>query len=183
MVGASNSLDNGLNDFEEETPYTNKQSHSSPYYFPVNRSAPLNSEENLENNPKMANSYYNNDNVLTLNLDKYVITPGEPITINLGLTGNLTASPGKVITVEIYKGFYRNYYYYYHNYYEIRTPIYTGNLTTDTQGLVSTIFSSTASTISFISVIGQAHVPLIVKYLSMIFWFKKSLTGFGGHPT
>ncbi|MHA2394328.1 MAG: MG2 domain-containing protein, partial [Promethearchaeota archaeon] len=93
----------------------------------------------------MANSYYNNDNVLTLNLDKYVITPGEPITINLGLTGNLTASPGKVITVEIYKGFYRNYYYYYHNYYEIRTPIYTGNLTTDTQGLVSTVFSSTSS--------------------------------------
>ncbi|MFX1346065.1 MAG: MG2 domain-containing protein [Promethearchaeota archaeon] len=123
-------------------------SHSSPYYFPINRSSPLTTEENLEEdsrvNPSLANNYYDNDYVLTLNLDKYVLTIGETVTINLGLTCNLTASAGKTVFVEIYQDFYRNYYYYYPYYDESSTPIYTVNLTTNSNGQASTVFTQTS---------------------------------------
>ncbi|MHA2120622.1 MAG: MG2 domain-containing protein, partial [Promethearchaeota archaeon] len=145
VVGASSFTDNLEGDLEEPSPQNNSLSHSSPYYFPVNRSSPLTTEEEQEDSPKLAYNYYNNDYVLTLNLDKYVLTPGELLAINLSLNCNLTVSPGKSITIDIYQGFYRNYYYYYPYYYEIRTPFYTKNLTTDSEGLASMTFSSTSS--------------------------------------
>ncbi|GAG75288.1 unnamed protein product [marine sediment metagenome] len=124
-------------------------SHSSPYYFPTNRSTPLMTEVSEEINsdlsPKLAYNYYNNDNVLTLNLDKSVLMIGETLTLNLGLTSNLSASSGKIISVEIYEGFYRDYYYYYPSYYETTTPIYVQNLTTNVDGQTSMTFSSTSS--------------------------------------
>jgi len=125
-------------------------SHSSPYYFPVNRSTPLLTEEfsddESENNPKLASTYYESGYVLTVNLDKYVLTNSETVTINLGLTCNLTTSSGKIISVEIYQGFYRDYYSYYPNYYDTTTPIYTKNLTTNNNGQASMLFSLTSIT-------------------------------------
>jgi hypothetical protein len=144
MVGASTFNGNFDGDIDEFTPQNGSLSHSSPYYFPVNRSSPLTADEELGESPKMAYSYYNTDEVLTLNLDKYVLTPGELLSINLSLTTNLTASPGREITLEIYQGFYRNYYYYYPYYYETRTPLYSTNLTTNSEGLASMVFSTTS---------------------------------------
>jgi hypothetical protein len=63
----------------------------------------------------------------------------------LGLTCNLSASPGKVITVEIYEGFYRDYYYYYSNYYETTIPIFKNNYTTNADGQASVPFSDTST--------------------------------------
>ncbi|MFX0000086.1 MAG: MG2 domain-containing protein [Candidatus Hermodarchaeota archaeon] len=136
-----------IDDPEEEGEKLNDgTSHSSPYYFPINKSSPLMTEEylgnDLNNSPKMAYNYYYNDYVLTLNLDKYVLTPSENLAINLGLTCNLTASPGKVISVEVYQGFYRNYYYYYPYYYETKIPIYKENHTTNSNGQVYIYFES-----------------------------------------
>ncbi|GAG60783.1 unnamed protein product [marine sediment metagenome] len=101
-----------------------------------------NFDEDSEDNPRLAYSYYDNDYVLTLNLDKYVLTIGEIVTINLGLTCNLTASSGKTITIEIYQDFYRNYYYYYPYYDEPSTPIYTESLTINSSGQASTLFQT-----------------------------------------
>ena len=74
------------NDEPTELVRNDGSSHSSPYYFPINRSSPLMTEENLEEdskvNPSLAYNYYNNDYVLTLNLDKYVLTIGVIVTIN-----------------------------------------------------------------------------------------------------
>ena len=142
------------NSNEQESPKAklmqeNDKSHSSPYYFPINRSSPLTTDTldvlDTDENPKTAYNYYNSVNVLTLNLNKSVLTIGEPLTLYLGLTNNLSASPGEVITVEIYEGFYRNYYFYYPNYYESATPIYTENLTTNVYGQASMTFSSTTT--------------------------------------
>ncbi len=154
LMGFSVMGTSSYNGNEQEIPQGQKiksdtMSHSSPYYFPTNKSSPLMTDvsEGLDSdkNPKLANYYYNNDYVLTLNLDKSVLTIGETLTLNLGLTCNLSASPGKVISVEIYEGFYRNYYYYYPNYYESGTPIYTEDLTTNADGQASMTFSSTTS--------------------------------------
>ncbi|MFX0081227.1 MAG: MG2 domain-containing protein [Candidatus Hodarchaeota archaeon] len=150
LIGCSANTTDRINDDEPNNLIQGDgSSHSSPYYFPINRSSPLMTEENLErdseSNPKLAYSYYNTDYVLTLNLDRYVLTIGEIVTIYLGLTCNLTASSGKTIAIEIYQGFYRNYYYYYPSYYETKTPIYTINLTTNSNGQASTLFSQTSS--------------------------------------
>lgn len=154
LMGFSVMGTSSYNNNEQESPKAklvqdDGTSHSSPYYFPINRSSPLMTETldgvDSDENPKTAYNYYNNDYVLTLNLDKSVITIGETLTLNLGLTCNLSSSPGKVISVEIYEGFYRNYYYYYPSYYETTTPIYTKNLTTDTNGQASMTFSSTST--------------------------------------
>ncbi len=126
-------------------------SYSSPYYFPVNKSTPLMTEElsevETDQSPKLVSNYYYyyNDYALTLNLDKYVLIVGEILTINLGLTCNLTASAGNIISVEVYQGFYRDYYFYYPNYYETATPIFTINLTTNANGLVSIPFTMTST--------------------------------------
>ncbi|MHA2366402.1 MAG: MG2 domain-containing protein, partial [Candidatus Hodarchaeales archaeon] len=124
-------------------------SHYSPFYFPVNKSSPLILEEDLEDDleasPKLSNSESNNYNVLTVNLDKYAVISGESITINLKLTSNLTDISGEMISVEIYQGYYRNYYSYYPNYYETTTPIYTRNVTTNSNGEAIVLFSSTSS--------------------------------------
>ncbi|MFW9881600.1 MAG: MG2 domain-containing protein, partial [Candidatus Thorarchaeota archaeon] len=144
IVNASNLFNNDEpSDLNLET----GSSHSSPYYFPINKSSPLMMEEDLNedtyNNPQLAYNYYYNDYVLTLNLDKYVLTIGEEVKINLGLTSNLTASSGKTISIEIYQGFYRNYYYYYPSYYEMNTPINETELITDGNGQASTTFTQT----------------------------------------
>ncbi len=154
LMGFSIMGTSSFNENEQEIPKENDLpnegvSHSSPYYFPINRSSPLMTETleevDSDENLKTAYNYYNNDYVLTLNLDKFVLTIGETLTLNLGLTCNLSASPGRIISVEIYEGFYRNYYYYYPSYYETTTPIYTKNLTTDTNGQASMTFSSTST--------------------------------------
>jgi len=152
-VGGTNFfINNNPEENDLEIPQKDGSSHSSPYYFPVNKSTPLMTEEfsevETDQNPKLANNdyyYYYNDYALTLNLDKYVLTVGEILIINLGLTCNLTASVGKIIAVEVYQGFYRDYYYYYSNYYETTTPIFTINLTTNANGLVSTPFIMTST--------------------------------------
>ncbi|MFW9874616.1 MAG: MG2 domain-containing protein [Candidatus Thorarchaeota archaeon] len=150
LIGSSayaTSLSN--NDDESDLNQDVSSSHSSPYYFPVNRSSPLMMEENLnedpDDNPKLAYNYYYNDYVLTLNLDKYVLTIGEEVAINLCLTSNLTASSGKAVSIKVYQGFYRNYYYYYPSYYETNTPIYQTELITDNNGQASTIFTQTST--------------------------------------
>ncbi|MFX0138669.1 MAG: MG2 domain-containing protein, partial [Candidatus Hodarchaeota archaeon] len=124
-------------------------SHSSPYYFPTNRSTSLMTEgfqnEKPENNARTAPYYYYNGFVLTVNLDKYVLTPGETVTINLGLTCNLTASAGKTISVKIYQGLYRDYRWYYPDYYDTTIPIYSENVTTNNEGQASILFSSTST--------------------------------------
>ena len=149
-VGGTNFfINNELEENDIEIPQKDGSSYSSPYYFPVNKSTSLMTEEfseaETDQNPKLAYNYYNNDYVLTLNLDKYVIIVGETLTINLGLTCNLTASPGKIISVEVYQGFYRDYYYYYPNYYETTTPIFTKNLTINVNGHASTLFTLTST--------------------------------------
>ncbi|MFX0022082.1 MAG: MG2 domain-containing protein [Candidatus Hermodarchaeota archaeon] len=150
VVGINPININEIKETKEKISLNSGSSHSSSYYFPVNKSSPLITEEfndkDLENNPKIANNYYyNNDFALTLNLDKYVLTLGEILSINFGLTCNLTASGGKTITVEIYQEFYRDYSFFYPNYYETKTPIYTEDLVTDSNGQVSTIFTLTST--------------------------------------
>ncbi|MHA2037713.1 MAG: MG2 domain-containing protein [Promethearchaeota archaeon] len=154
LMGFSVMGTSSFNENEQEFPKENSSqnkglSHSSPYYFPINSSSPLMTETsvggNYDNNLKTSYNYYNNDYVLTLNLDKSVLTIGETLTVNVGLNCNLSASPGRVISVEIYEGFYRNYYYYYSSYSETKTPIYTKILTTDGNGQASMTFSSTTT--------------------------------------
>lgn len=149
VIGTNSFNNNEPGEHDIKLPQNDGSSHSSPYYFPTNRSTPLMTEEFSddapEKNPKLAYNNYNNDYVLTLNLDKYVLTLGESLTINLALTCNLTGSSGKTISIEVYQGFYRNYYYYYPNYYETKTPIFTENLTTNPNGQASTLFSLTST--------------------------------------
>ncbi|GAH82456.1 unnamed protein product, partial [marine sediment metagenome] len=82
----------------------------------------------------------------TLNLDKYVLTPGETVTINLVLTRNLTASVGEYVSVEIYDDFYRDFRWYDPDYYDAMAPIYNTNVITDGNGQGSFSFSSTSET-------------------------------------
>jgi len=142
-------------DFKPEEPsgkesINNGISHSSPYYFPTNQSTPLMTEENVEEQSeeslKQASYDYSNDYVLTINLDKYVLTKGEALTINLALTYNLNATGGEIITLEIYRGFYRDFRWYHPDYYDTMVPIYSTGLTTDNTGQASLSFSSTSET-------------------------------------
>jgi len=149
-IGNANSFNNneqGVPDVESLP--NHNPSHYSPFYFPVNSSDPLFTEEDIESDsedsPKLANIQSDNNNVLTVNLDKYVITSGEILTINLKLTNNFTILSGRTISIEIYQGYYRNYYSYYPNYYSTTTPIYIKNLTTNTNGEALMLFSMTSS--------------------------------------
>jgi len=124
-------------------------SHSSPFYFPVNKSSPLMTEEDLEDyseaSPKLSNSDSNSYNVLTVNLDKYALISRESLTINLKLTSNLTEISGKLISLGIYQGYYRYYHSYYPNYYSTTTPRYTRNIITNSSGEASVVFYRTSS--------------------------------------
>ncbi|MFX1499553.1 MAG: MG2 domain-containing protein [Promethearchaeota archaeon] len=120
-------------------------SHSSPYYFPTNISTPLMTEESVEEQTKeslkQASYDYNNEHVLTINLEKYVLTIGETVVINLALSFNLNAIGGEIITLEIYKGYYRDY-----SWYDDMVPIYSTYLTTDSNGQASLSFNSNIET-------------------------------------
>ena len=148
-VNASSFNKNEHIDLEKDLPQNYNPSHSSPFYFPINKSSPLMTEIDLEFNsedsPKLSNSDSNSYNVLTVNLDKYALTSGEPLTINLKLTSNLTDISGEPISVEIYQGYYRYYYSYYPNYYTTTTPMYTHNITTNSNGEALVFFSLTSS--------------------------------------
>ncbi|MFX0074301.1 MAG: MG2 domain-containing protein [Candidatus Hermodarchaeota archaeon] len=144
---SSNSTINS-EDPEDSQSIQKNTSHASPYYFPVNRSTPLMTEEDSESfnqdSPKSASYYYYNDGfILTLNLDKYVLTPGETVTINLVLTLNLTAAAGESVSVEIYDEFYRDFRWYDPDYYDGMFPIYSTSVITDGNGQASFSFSST----------------------------------------
>jgi hypothetical protein len=143
-IGTNFLESNEFDDTNNNTLQKDGTSHSSPYYFPVNQSSPLmteeSSDENPEEGPKLASYHYDKGYVLTTNLDKYALTIGESVTINFGLTANLTAVSGESITVEIYRGFYRYYWYYYRS----ATPIYSVDLITDSDGQVSMVYSLTS---------------------------------------
>ena len=90
VVNVSSSDGKELENLESELPNKTYTSHSSPYYFPTNQSTPLMTEEasdtSEEGSIKQSSYYYYDSGyVLTLNLDKYVLTPGETVTINLVL--------------------------------------------------------------------------------------------------
>ncbi|MBY9008728.1 MAG: hypothetical protein KGD74_02535 [Candidatus Lokiarchaeota archaeon] len=137
-------------DFKGIPPKNGGESHSSPFYFPTNQSTPLMTEEifsdDIEDIPKQSSYDYINDYVLTLNLDKYVLTPGEGISINLALSHNLEASVGQIVTIEIYEAFYRDFRWYDPEYYDGMVPIYTTEVITDNSGQASLGFSSTSKT-------------------------------------
>ncbi|MBY9019642.1 MAG: hypothetical protein KGD67_01195 [Candidatus Lokiarchaeota archaeon] len=122
--------------------------HSSPFYFPTNQSTPLMTEEAISDGtddiPKQSSYDYINEFVLTLNLDKYVLTPGEGVSINLALSYNLEASVGQIITIEIYDEFYRDFRWYDPYYYDGMVPVYTTEVITDNSGQASLVFSSTS---------------------------------------
>ncbi|NVM36014.1 MAG: hypothetical protein HWN81_10485 [Candidatus Lokiarchaeota archaeon] len=125
-------------------------SHSSPYFFPTNQSTPLMTEEYVEaqseESLKLANYDYSNEYVLTINLDKYVLTKGETLTINLALSYNLNPTAGEIIKLEIYRGFYRDFRWYDLSYSDPLVPIYSTDLTTNENGHASLSFSSTSET-------------------------------------
>ncbi len=137
-------------DYNEISPKNGGGSYSSPFYFPTNQSTPLMTEEILsddtEDMPKQSSYDYINDYVLTLNLNKYVLTPGEEVSINLALSRNLEASVGQIVTLEIYNEFYRDFRWYDPNYYDGLVPIYTTEIITDDSGQASLAFSSTSET-------------------------------------
>lgn len=156
IMGFSIANVNSSSSDEPEKPETNSTatsgtSHSSPYYFPINQSTPLMTEEsteiNEEDSPKQSSYYYYDSGyVLTLNLNKYVLSPGETVTINLVLSRNLTASIGEYISIEIYKDFYRDFRWYDPSYDDGLVPEYTTDVITDVNGQASFSFSSTSET-------------------------------------
>ena len=81
-----------------------QQSHSSPFYFPVQSSSPLfvdeldddrstdvdqEQEETLQ--PQAADYYTNSESVLTVYLEKSALIPEEDVQMHFRLTNNLTA--------------------------------------------------------------------------------------------
>jgi uncharacterized repeat protein (TIGR01451 family) len=126
------------------------ESHSSPFHFPINRSSPLMTEEDIDsddlNETVPKSSYYNdfNDYALTVNLDQSAISIDEQIQIELTLLMNLTAASNELITIKVYNSFFRSYYYWYDNYYEVSTPIFETQVYTDSNGQASLTFSDTS---------------------------------------
>jgi len=139
-----------LKDVNKLIPKINDGSYSSPFYFPTNRSTPLMTEEILSdestNIPKQSSYDYINDFVLTLNLDKYVLTPGEEVSLNLALSYNLEASIDQTITIEIYEEFYRDFRWYDPDYDDGIIPVLTTEVITDYSGQASLTFSATSET-------------------------------------
>ncbi|MHA2129294.1 MAG: hypothetical protein ACW99L_04915, partial [Promethearchaeota archaeon] len=80
-IGTNFLESNEFDDTNNNTLQKDGTSHSSPYYFPVNQSSPLmteeSSDENPEEGPKLASYHYDKGYVLTTNLDKYALTIGE----------------------------------------------------------------------------------------------------------
>ncbi|MHA2288715.1 MAG: MG2 domain-containing protein, partial [Promethearchaeota archaeon] len=151
VVNVNSSSGNELEHLETDLSTKRSTSHSSPYYFPTNLSTPLMTEEasdiSEEDSPKQSSYYYYDSGyVLTLNLDRYVLTPGETVTINLVVTLNLTASVGEYVSVEIYDEFYRDFRWYDPDYDDGLAPIYTTDVITNIDGEASFSFSSTSET-------------------------------------
>ncbi|MBN2155879.1 MAG: hypothetical protein JW776_07530 [Candidatus Lokiarchaeota archaeon] len=136
---------------EEEEPVKSFTPHSSPYYFKVNRTSPLlyseegeENENNKETLPESSQNWYSfQDYSLTLYLNKYAVIPGESIDLKLRLTKSFIPSEDNVITVHIYKGFYRYYNYQYSNYYNSEL-IFSDQFYTDDNGEVALTFSDTS---------------------------------------
>ncbi|MHA1452145.1 MAG: MG2 domain-containing protein [Promethearchaeota archaeon] len=131
----------------QEQTYT---SHSSPYYFRVNDSSPLQNDDvdvEIEQSQKLPQTsqywYSHQDFALSLYLDKYAITPGETINLNLKLTESFNPSPNSPVTIEIFKGFYRNYYNWYSGFYD-SAQIFTHQYLTDENGEIALSFSDTS---------------------------------------
>ncbi|MHA1729102.1 MAG: MG2 domain-containing protein [Promethearchaeota archaeon] len=156
VIAVSYNRENQIDQVSTDSP-SDYFSHSSPYFFSVNPSSPLITEDSEdssnENLPKSASyqpeasSYYYsyNDYALSINLDKSAITNGDQIHINLYHTCNLTPSIDTEITVKIYRGFYRDYNSYYKNYYDY-DQIYLNARITDDNGQASLNFSETSET-------------------------------------
>jgi hypothetical protein len=145
-TSGNDSLNTGT---DAEDPFMNfegesQQSHSSPFYFPVQSSSPLfvdELEEDLEQEdailPKAADSYYGSDSVLTAYLEKSALVQGEAVQMHFRLTNNLASVENAPIQLEFYNGFYRDWYSYYSNYYDVSSPFHTITLYTDENGEVS----------------------------------------------
>ncbi|XEO75194.1 hypothetical protein WKT22_00209 [Candidatus Lokiarchaeum ossiferum] len=129
-------------ELEQELP-----SHSSPYYFKVQETTPLLSDDNNEEEslqtPKSAD--YSDYEALSIYLDKNAIIPNEALNMKFYLTDNLVPAANEAIHVSIYSGYYRNWYYYYNNYYEVSTPVETFTVQTNSNGEASYTLSNTAN--------------------------------------
>jgi hypothetical protein len=127
------------------TPITNSyefprlaEGHSSPYYFPITQDSPLISElsdESAENNEQPNAAYYDSYlYTMTMHLNRYALTPGQDLTIDLTQFYNLSRYGNSQIQLQIYRGYYRYYYYYYYDNYYNSQQIYSVNVDTNNQG-------------------------------------------------
>ncbi len=150
VLGISNSNSTIGTSESFSNPENNEESHSSPFHFPIDRSSPLMTEEDLnseklnETAPKSSYYYDFKDYAVTINLDKSAVSIGEQIKIELTVLMNLTAVNNEYISIQVYNGFYRNYNYWYDNYYEVSSPIYETQVYTDSNGQASLTFSDTS---------------------------------------
>ena len=122
-------------------------SHSSPYYFDVQESTPLlsentNEDESLQTPISAENSDYG---ALSIYLAKSAIVPNDDLNMKFYLTNNLVPAANEAIHISIYSGYYRNWYYYYNNYYEVSTPVETFTIQTNSDGEAGYTLSNTAN--------------------------------------